>query len=440
MEAITRADLTWALQTIGARSAAYGLYDDYYRGRHQRVFDIASETHQRYFAQLLERTRENLCKPVVRCFAERLGIEGWEGAGADAAKGAARAARLSALANRVHTDALKVGDAYLLAWPDNEPKLWRQKASEFVTRPIEDDPSRIGLAAKVWQVTGGVRVNLYYEDRVERYVANTTANSGTPRANAFMEYDGDGADRLIRHSFGMVPAVRFAHDADSPDKPGTSINEDVVPLQDILNKSLADMLIASEFFALPMRVFTGVTLTRDPKTGKTQADEFDPRKDRHMFFGGTDTKAFTLPSGDIRQAIEITDAIAVKIARVSGVPMHYLTIGQGQFPSGEALRTAEARLVSKVDDLHDEWGPVWSDAMALLGIIEAEPVWLDPAHVTETERLERLASRKDLGVPWEETMKGLGYDDPEKLADLYRQKDDEAVTAGAAFGKAFDAE
>lgn len=435
----TRQDLGWAVKTVAARERHYRLYSDYYRGRHNQVFEIATEAHARSFRALLERVKENLCKAVVRCFAERTAIDGWMGSGADAAQRMMKERYMTAIANRVHTEALKTGDAYLLVWPDTpdtERRLFRQPAEQMATAPDPKDPEQVRVAAKVWREKGNMRVNLYYADRLERWSAKY--DDGTPKAADFVPYEDDDGEATIRHSFGRVPVVRFANDAPDTAEAGVSLLEDVLPLQDVLNKTLADMLIASEFFALPMRVFTGVTAEIDPRTGKTQAETFDPRRDRNLFFGGTDTRAFTLPAGDLRQVVEITDSIALKIARVTGVPLHYLVLGQGQFPSGEALRTAEARLVSRVTDLHDEWGPRWSEVMALMGVPDVEVKWVDPAHITESERIETLEAKRRLGVPWEELMKDLGYG-PDEIPLLQAMKDDERRTAGAAFSAAFDA-
>lgn len=440
MEDSVHQDIQWALETIMPRRPRYKLYRDYYRGSHRQVFEIASEQQERYFRALLERVSENLCKPVVRCFAERMSIESWEGNSADAAAVVSDELRLSRLLNRVHTDALKLGDSYVLVWPwgAGVTRLWKQRPDEMAVRYDANDPDVVDLAAKIWKVRGTNfwRLNLLYDNRMERYIAEKA--DADLKAQALRPYsDGDGPE-VVRHGYGKVPVVRFAHDADEPEEPGLSILEDVLPLQDVLNKQMADLLIASEFFAMPMRIFTGVQDEVNPVTGKSMAQDFNPRRDRNLFFGGSDTKATQLPSADLKAATELTDASALKIARVTGVPMHYLVLGQGQFPSGEALRTAEARLVSKVDDLHDEWGPQWAALMELLGI-DAQPVWTDPAHITETERLERLETQKRLGVPWRQTMLDLGYTS-EQIDEMEAWKHESVATAQSAFSSAFDAE
>lgn len=416
-------NLTTALSALAEARRSAGLYEDYYRGRHRPAFVMSDDQQARYFRALLERVRENLCKTVVRCFSERMAIEGWEGR--DAVPVVAWYADVARMANRVHNDALKVGDGYVLTWPDGPlgpVRPYRQTPGEMV---IVDD-----VAAKMWRAGKTWRLNLYYADRVERYASD----KAEPTAKTMRPYSDEHGD-VIPHNFGRLPVVRFAHDADGTG-PGTSILEDVLPLQDILNKQLADLLIASEFFALPMRIFTGVEAEVDPKTGLTQAETFDPRKHRNLFFGSENTKAHQLPAADLAAAATLTDSTAVKIARTTGVPLHYLVLGSGDFPSGEALRTAEARLVSKVTDLHDEWSGAWSEVAGLCGY-EATPVWRDAAHITQTEKLERIEARMRLGVPWRQTMLDLGYTDDQVTA-MEAWRDDDRMSAAQAMERALD--
>lgn len=419
------ADIGAALAALSERRASAALFDDYYRGRHRPAFLASDSQHARYFRELVDRARENLCKTVVRAFAERLAVETWTGPGAAGAEAVWE--ETSGAANRVHTDALKTGEGFALVWPEapgGPARVWRQAPGDVA---IID-----GLAYKLWRDGAGWRLNVYGPAAVARYATRKPE----PKPRDFAPHADEHGDAVIPHALGRTPVVRFAHDADVPGGPGTSVLEDVLPLQDILNKQLADLLIASEFFALPMRVFTGVQAEVDPATGRTQAETFDPRRHRTLFFGSEATKAVQLPAADLAAAASLTDATAVKVARVTGVPLHHLVLGSGDFPSGEALRSAEARLVSKVTDLHDEWSGAWSEVMALCGHA-AEPVWRDPAHITQTERLERIETRKRLGVPWRRIMLDLGYTH-EQIDEMERWRDADREGAAAAMERALD--
>jgi hypothetical protein len=67
----------------------------------------------------------------------------------------------------------------------------------------------------------------------------------------------------------------------------------------------------------------------------------------------------------LTQYVEVMENHRAEIARVSGTPLHYLFITRGDFPSGEAMKSAEARFTSKVEKLQGSWGNQWEDLLAL---------------------------------------------------------------------------
>jgi hypothetical protein len=210
----------------------------------------------------------------------------------------------------------------------------------------------------------------------------------------------------------------------------------VLPLQDLLTKILADLTVADEYYALPLRYFTGVMeeLTDDGSHG---TKKFHPWRDRMLTFHGENTKGGAFPAADVRQIADIGVEVVGKIARVTGIPLHYWIAGEGDFPSGEALRTAEARLIAKCADLQDDWGPQWSKVLELCGY-DVSPKWTDPVRLTESEKLERLAQKKALGVPWEQLMSEMGYDEAE-VTKMRGQKDAEEKRKADVFAQSFDA-
>lgn len=410
------------------------VYADYYAGRHPIAFDIDKDSsYARYFKAMLQSLRENLCPAVVDVFAERLQADRWDGIPDDEALERS----MRRLMDEVHRAALLYGDAFVLVWPDMEPRPWAHDPRSMTVQMDSDDPHKVALAVQLWRLPDGRwRVNVYGDMLVMRLISPSKDLPQT--LERYKEYDEDGADAVVEHTFGACPVVRFSNDYDTYTQSGRSVLADVVPLQNMLNKTLADMLIASEFHALPLRVLTGVQPVYDPTTGKSNIETFDPKNDRFMFFGGTDTRAFSLPAGDLKMIADMTDAIALKVARVTGCPLHYLLLGTGGFPSGEALRTAESRLIASVRDLQDAWTEPWQEVAALLGYDGAKPVWSDPARLTESERLERAAQKKALGLPQREVYVEMGYDE-EQADALYAARQAETEAARQQYLKDFSA-
>lgn len=426
-------DIAWAVDDLGSRLDGYRLFDDYYEGNHRRAF--ASETWHKFFGAMLNDLRENLCPAVVEAPAERLEVGSFDGPGAQAAQDAWNTQRMPARSNTVHREALRCGDSYVLVWPDDDPQIWPHRAQQMTVRYGAERFDEVDLAAKLWKnADGHGRVNLYYDDRVERWVTHVRLRGGFPkRATSWQPYaDDDGAEE-IRHTFGRVPVVHFPNGSDLGDF-GRSELADVVPLQDGLNKSLADMMVSMEAFSLPLRLLLGYQAPVD-KTGKPIPVDYDPRRDQFLALPGKDTQAIQLGPEDLSQLLKVQDAFALKVARVTGTPLHYFLMGQGQFPSGEALRTAEARLSSKVSDLQQTFAPQWSSVLAMAAGVEAQPVWAPGETTSQGELIEQAKALDDMGYP-RLALRKLGYDEDEITGILAERARDDA-NAGAAAVRAF---
>src|SRR5690606_6192213 len=114
---------------------------------------------------------------------------------------------------------------------------------------------RLYLAGKVWRRRdGSYRLNLYYEDRLEKYVT-TQSNLPEPPAAAaqWMQHmdEGDLAWPLP-YAFGRVPVFHFSNNARAGEY-GRSELADIIPLQDRLNQTLANLAIAEEFQSFAQR-------------------------------------------------------------------------------------------------------------------------------------------------------------------------------------------
>lgn len=400
-------DIKWALDEFSDDDIEkMERYHDYLEGDHPVPFDLASTSYAKAFRSMLCGIRENLCPAVISAPAERLAITGWEGTGESAylAMGGNR------LANRVHREALTAGRSFVLLWPSGPGmKAHMHKGDSMCVRVSDEDPDKITLAAKMWASDGGWRLNLYYSDRCMRFYCSAKA----PKADKFAEFTDDESGAEVRHQFGAVPVIPFVNGGETGEE-GKSELRDVVPLQDALNKTLADVIIGSEFSALPKRIFTGVSDDKDPMTGESEMGNASKKASggglREMYLSNPDAKAFNLPGADLDKLISVTDAFEMKVAKVTGTPLHYFLLGSGQFPSGEALRTAETRLISRVVDMQQDFTPSWSRLMELWGTTSA-PEWADAAALTASEQYAVLKLKQDLGVSQQEIWREMGYDE-----------------------------
>jgi hypothetical protein len=378
--------IAWAIKALRDpdRLLGYALARRYYDGEHSLTF--ATEKFKSVFGRLFNALADNLCPAVVDSVADRLKVTGVEaGQGVDDAVATAawtiwQRNRMDVRAPETHHEALLSGDGYALVWPDASDKavIWPLAAADVA---VSYDPNRPGVirrAARVWQDDDDqrVHVDLFFADRVERYVtrgARRRILGASTRPGDFVPYfttDGRGAqvEDVIEYGWGRVPIVHF------PNRRyhayGISELANVLPLQDALNKTLCDMLIAQEFSAFPQRWATGIEVGEVDEQGRASTPPYNYGNDRMFTTAEEAAKFGAFPTSDLRMYVEVQENLRSEIARVSGTPLHYLFITRGDFPSGEAMKSAEARFTRKVEQRQAAFGNQWEDLLALALRIE----------------------------------------------------------------------
>lgn len=447
------ADVLAAITDWKARSPQRRTYRAYVEGRHRQAF--SSEAFEKLFREVLEEARENLCPAAVKVFTNRLTITGWEGPGAEAATKVFDEIGGTRVANMFHREAHRSGDGFVLVWPDaaGNDRPWPHRAEQVALKLADDDPGEFEWVAKVMVTPEGHgRVNLYYDDVVERWITTRKVREGTgssttwqwpDKAEGWDPYDDDGDPDTIGHEYGRVPWVWLPRDADTFGDYGKSVLRDVIPIQDALNKSVADLIVGGESFALPLRAILNFQPQQklDPETGKPvqQQIKYDIRKNRLLGIPGNGPLT-QLDPPDATKLTALHDAYALKIARVIGAPAYEFTQGGSDVPSGISLRVLADRRTAAIRDFQEDANPAWSRLMDLLGVPDARPSWADPAPLDATEQLEAAEKKRDLGFPFETLAAELGYDETE-LKDILKarlREEAEAAEAGQVAARAFD--
>lgn len=350
-------------------------------------------------------------------------------------------------------EAHRTGDGYILTWPDSTGVVrpWYHRADQVAYKPSDDDPEEFDWVAKLWTIdagpdTGKGRVNVYYADRVERWITqgkvrhdDTTAPDWPDGATSYLPYTGEDGGETIFHTFGRVPWVHLTFDADTQGGHGRSILRDVIPLQDGLNKSVADLIVGSEGFARPLRALMNYTpdVRIDPATGKPveQKLEFDPTKQSILGVRGPGPlQSFDPP--DATRLTAVQEAFAMKIGRVVGIPPTDVLPDLGNVPSGAALRVLASRRTNAVRDFEQDNTAALARLMSLLGADGAYPEWVDPAPIDGTERLEIAQAKLDLGYPLAEVLPDLG-EDPDDITRIVEAKTAEDAEVGRVAVEAF---
>lgn len=439
------ADVVTAIEQHMERREDIILARDYDEGRHRYTF--ASATFLRKYKWVIENSRENLCPAVIRAFSDGVSIAGWTGAGMDEATETFhdRALGLVKVQNLVNRETFRTGDAYALVWPNarEEDRVWYHRADQAVPMADPDDPSRLLWVAKLWTSRGHGRVNVYYADRVERWITASPvlvdAAKHLPQwptdPTAWQPFTYDDEGETLANPYERVPWAWWTYDATEQGGHGRSILRDVIPLQDALNKSVADLIVAEEAISNPLRAILNYEAKQkiNPRSGEVEEEriEFDETRNRLLGIPG-EGPLVQLDAVDPSGLLQVQDAFALKIARTLGIPAYYFTEMSGDVPSGESLRVLSARRTAALRDFQQDATGPWQDIMGLLGIEETEPVWSDVAPQTEQERQEGAKVRQDLGYPLEETMRFLGEDEETRLRVHEERAKEERAQAAAA--------
>lgn len=419
-------DLGKFLEALTQNQTRYAKPERYYDGSHDLAY--ATEKFVNAFGQLFHEFALNLCPAVVDAVADKLIVTGFsvESGGADTAISDAAWAiwqrnRMAQRSGEVHTEAVKTGDSYVIVWPNEAgtATIYPQRAANVTVVYDEENPGRIIRAAKFWRTEDKrVRLNLYYPDRIEKFISKKRLELTLPGENEFTALD----DGEIKNPFGVVPVFHFSNSG-AMGALGTSELKNAIPVQDGLNKSILDMLVAMEFAAYRQRWAAGIEIEYDEAGNPKQP--YRAGVERLWISESPEAKFGDFAATDARQFTEITENFVTNLARVTGIPLHYFTQSGGNAPSGEALRKSESRFIAKIKRRQETFGNVWEDAIRLALLIDKQATdarliteWEDPAPASDAELLQNLLLKKELGATDEQLLTEAGYGAAEVAAAL----------------------
>jgi hypothetical protein len=418
-----------ALSNFRSNAARYSTAERYYRGDHNLAF--ATEKFANAFGSLFREFALNLCPAICDAIRDKLRVTGFsvESAGVQSSNfnwpsdlnqhidRIWQRNRMAIRAGEVHKDAVRNGDAYAIAWPgaDGRVSIYPNRSSACTVAYDEESPGRILWAAKFWRPADArTRLNLFYPDRIERYVTRTTCEAAFPAAGEFVPHAGD-APHISDNPFGVVPVFHFANNADIGSF-GRSELEAAIPVQDGLNKSVLDMLVAMEFSAFRQRWAAGIEV-KQTKEGKAE-EPFRSGPGNLWISNSPNARFGDFPSADLDQFLKVKDGFRIDVASVTGTPLYYLLPHTRGFPSGESLRKSESRFIAKVRDRQAAFGQTWADLMSFALMAEGYGSgirlitrWEDPGRVSERELLENILLKKQIGISDVQALREAGYGD-----------------------------
>ncbi|MEU0467307.1 phage portal protein [Amycolatopsis sp. NPDC006131] len=342
--------------------------------------------------------------------------------------------------------ALEYGDAYMMVWPaadangeatgDFDVTYHSPRTMRVLYDP--ENPMKPRLAIQRWAKDKRVRVNLYYppetEDgpaRIERYVSKQDGGRATSDKD-FEPYEAEGEAAEEEHEFGF-PVFHFT--TTLPGEYGVPEHFKFYPTQDKLNKLTIAHMAGVDYTATPLRY---ALMEPDGDTSEAAAmdeDDFAVSEDgkRTEFKDGQGKSTFSAEPGSLwyQKGVKgfgqfdpadpkyLTDPQQFYLNRGAyntSTPL-YLFPNGGDFPSGKALRTANAPLDKKTNarkmSFDATWDALYTHLLKLLGFpdVTLTITWAPIQTVDEDEKVALAQQKQAAGVPAEQTLKDdLGYD------------------------------
>lgn len=429
-------------QGLMDRRAAIAKTTDYYDGEHNLAFQ--SRRFREAFGGLFHAFADNWCEVVIDAAEERLNVEGFRvgdsPSGDEDAWRIWQANDMDGQSQLAHTDALVGGVSYAIPWfsgTEDTPEITVANAHDVIVEchPKMHRHRRAGL--RLWCDEWGFdHAELFLPDGVHLFRSRTARVGSTLWDAANLTWESEGYQE---NPLGVVPVVPLQNRprirSSRRGVVAQSEIKSIIPLQDAVNKMVADMLVGSERQALPARWATGLELDIDPVTNQP----VKPKVDTSSLLVATDADASfgTFQPADLRNFVVAIDMLIQHVASISRTPPHYLNASADRL-SGESIKAAETGLVAKVRRKMRFFGESWEEVMRLSGQIagldhlanasNAEVIWADPESRTESQHVDAILKQKDLGVPEEILWEKLGYS-PQEIARIKAIKAEEDLFA-----------
>ncbi|UTM38320.1 phage portal protein [Rhodococcus pyridinivorans] len=405
------------LQELDSKQAQIALHEQYYTGN--QPLSYLSPEAKVALGTRFGRLSSNLPRLAVTSLAERLRVVGFTVGGTPAPELWQTWLRsdMDQLGGVAHREALALGRSYAIVWADRTGKARITVESARQVAALTDPGSRqIVAAVKRWEsvtpagLPDKAYAVLYLPDRIERYVSESTA------AAAYKLQD------TIDNPLGVVPVVQLRN-TDRLLDDGTSEMADLIPLVDALNKTLADMLVGSEYYARPRRWATGIELVEDEHG---HVENPFPEGDRMLISEAPESKFGQLADADLASYEAAVRVLTSQIMAVSALPAHYIGSLTAQPASADALRASEASLTARAEARQHVFGRAWEQAgrIALAVDTQRHPdefdvrvQWADPSTRSLAQEADAVVKLFTAGLlPASAALARLGYSDDEIAA------------------------
>jgi hypothetical protein len=367
-------DIAEAIKTYGPQASTewqrLACFESYYDGHHRKPYE--PETATREFRELVHRATTNLTRLIVATLAQRLFVDGFRSS--VTAEGNApqwewwQANGLDSRQKSVYVEAFKHGYSGMMVMPGEPAPVMRPVTPRewwIGFEDYSDDWPMLGLK----QPTEAMRVPYDNVDlRKTGDVGNGSIWHVLDERARYVVRVGVGIDVAILeesvHDLGVVPIVPFRNQWCLTHYPDGEIGPSI-PIQDRLNQTVFDLLVAQTYSAAPQKWASGLVLPTDEK-GRPVTDIRAFAKSLWAT-SEKDAKFGSLPEANLKNIVEAIEQCLRSYGLLTQTPPHYL-LGDLVNLSAEALLAADTTLAKKTEDRQVIFGESWEQTFRLAGV------------------------------------------------------------------------
>ncbi|MEU9310872.1 phage portal protein [Streptomyces sp. NPDC048256] len=384
----------------------------YYSGDHP--LPMIQEKARPAFQRLLKQSRSNYTGLVVDATAERIQVDGFrlgdEDMGDEEAWRIWQASAMDADSDLLITEAVKVGRSFALVAPNPDdastPIITAEDATQAIVAYEPGSRRRRAAGLKTWldDWTGQLMATVYLPDGLYKFQAPNPKKGVTTEPRWVMRQP-EGESWPAPNLLGEVPLVEIQNRPDLLGEAHSEI-EDVLDVQDRINKTLIDRMMAQEFSAFRQRWMTGYEVPTDD-SGQP-VEPFKAAVDRLWVIEDENVNIGEFSATDLGPYLDSIEADVQHMAARTRTPAQYL-LGKLSNVNGETLKATESGLVAKVRQRCRPLGEGLEEVVRLYlkaasdgrDLSSIEVIWHNPEFRTEGELVDALVKMSTLGVPHE---------------------------------------
>lgn len=375
--------------------------------------------------------------------------------------------RLDARQAAVHRASLTYGHSFTVTEKDKKGKIHTKGLSPLRTAALYED------AANDHDPFAALTIISYPSELSDKKVKGRarlwdSTHSYEIRFEAIHGEQKISVSKKRSHGAPECPVTRFASTVDLEGRT-IGVVEPMIPLQNRINQTVFDLLVAQTYGSFKVRWATGMApptrvawvnsegteVTSDtPGAQETRKPiPMDHNARRFLFAEDSDSKFGSLDETPLDGYINSIDMSIRHLAAVSQTPPHHL-LGQIANLSAEALQAAETSLSRKVEEYRKAFGESWERVFRLAGAlagdtavyedVNGEVLWRDMEQRSLAQSADALGKLADqLAIPkhglWTR-VPGVTQNEIDHWNDLRESEDyelqmAEALSRGSSLGR-----